>query len=137
MGGYVGSIIFGTILGFLGSIALWMGDAGTFALIYVIGELCLLIGSMFLAKPHKQCQSMWSSLDHAVASAVWLGCLVVILIVAFTVGSDEDNGGAIILILMLVVIEKAAYIWYTLAFFPGGHTAAKLMLKTFCCPGSE
>jgi len=59
----------------------------------------------------------------------WLGSLAVILVVAFTVG---DTAGGLILIMILVVVEKLAYIWYTLAFWPGGHYAAKTMVSAMC-----
>lgn len=131
--GYGVCWILSLLCGLLGSIALWVGgEAGSFALVYGIGELFLLAGTMFLASPQKQCQRMFKSWDHITASCIWLASIVVIFIVAFTVANDDDNPGIIVLIMILVLVEKAAYIWYCLAFWPGGHTAAWLMVKTLC-----
>ena len=114
----------------------WGGDIPTFGVVYVVGELCLLVGSLFLSGPKSQLKSMFESTDHTIASVAWLGCLVAILLVVILMG---EGAGTTILTLVLVVVEKIAYLWYTLAFFPGGHYAAKAMVQGMlagCCGGS-
>ena len=108
-------------------ISLWSGAGTTFGLLYTLGELCLLFGSFFLSQPGAQCKAMWESWETGLASFMWLLALGLIVLVTFTLG---DSGGGIVLLLLLVVFEKLAYFWYTLAFFPGGHWAAKAMLST-------
>ena len=135
--GYLACVAVGFLFNFLACFALWAGDAVTFGMIYVFAELCLLGGSFFLSQPGAQCKAMFESLDHTIASVCWLGSLALILLVVFTIGGS--GAGGMILIMILVVVEKIAYLWYTLAFFPGGHYAAKAMVQGMlagCCGGS-
>ena len=127
--GYFACFVLGAFLNMLAMISMWSGDGVTFGLLYTLGEFCLLSGSMFLSQPGAQCKAMWSDSSKAIASGAWLLSLGLILLVVFTIG---DTTGGMVLILFLVVIEKMAYLWYTLAFFPGGHWAAKAMLGTIC-----
>ena len=110
-------------------ISLWSGDGTTFGLLYTLGELCLLFGSFFLSQPGAQCKAMWSDWETGLSSFAWLFSLGLIILVTFTLG---DSPGGVVLLVLLVIIEKIAYFWYTLAFFPGGHYAAKTMLSTIC-----
>ena len=133
--GYLACTAVAFLFNFLAMISLWAGDPVTFGMIYVFAELCLLVGSFFLSKPGAQCKAMFQSLDHTIASVVWIGSLGLILLAVFTIGG---GAGGMILICFLVVVEKLAYLWYTLAFFPGGHWAASAMVKGMvagCCGG--
>ncbi|KAF8919679.1 SFT2-domain-containing protein [Mucidula mucida] len=113
--GFIGCLAVGFLLSILGSVVLFLGQLGIFAVLYVIGTIVSLIGTGFLIGFLKQLKLMFKPV-RVIAAIVFLLSIVLVLIGAFVLNSD-------ILCLIFVIIEYLAYTWYTLSYIPYARTA--------------
>ncbi|KAG7452848.1 SFT2-domain-containing protein [Guyanagaster necrorhizus] len=113
--GFIGCLVVGFVLSLLGSILLFIGQLGIFAVLYVMGTIVSLVGTGFLIGFFKQLKLMFKPV-RVVATFVFLGSIVLVFIAAFVLDND-------ILCLIFVIIEYLAYTWYTLSYIPYARAA--------------
>jgi len=118
--GFVGCLALGFLLSILGSIVFFVGLLTLFAVLYVLGTVLSLVGTGFLIGFGNQFKMMWKPI-RVVATILFIGSIVLVLIAAFVIKSD-------ILCLIFVIIEYLAYTWYTLSYIPYARSA---VLKVF------
>ncbi|KAK0448304.1 Got1/Sft2-like family-domain-containing protein [Desarmillaria tabescens] len=113
--GFIGCLVVGFVLSLLGSILLFIGQLGIFAVLYVMGTIVSLVGTGFLIGFFKQLKLMFKPV-RVIATFVFLGSIVLVFIAAFVLDND-------ILCLIFVIIEYLAYTWYTLSYIPYARAA--------------
>ncbi|KAK0240564.1 Got1/Sft2-like family-domain-containing protein [Armillaria nabsnona] len=113
--GFIGCLVVGFVLSLLGSILLFIGQLGIFAVLYVMGTIVSLVGTGFLIGFLKQLKLMFKPVRVA-ATFIFLGSIVLVFIAAFVLDND-------ILCLIFVIIEYLAYTWYTLSYIPYARAA--------------
>ncbi|KAK0197540.1 SFT2-domain-containing protein [Armillaria gallica] len=113
--GFIGCLVVGFVLSLLGSILLFIGQLGIFAVLYVMGTIVSLVGTGFLIGFFKQLKLMFKPVRVA-ATFIFLGSIVLVFIAAFVLDND-------ILCLIFVIIEYLAYTWYTLSYIPYARAA--------------
>jgi len=118
--GFVGCLVIGFILSMLGSALLFLGQLGSFAVLYGMGTLISLAGTGFLIGFASQFKLMFKPV-RIVATVVFLASIALIFVGAFVIKID-------ILCIIFVIIEYLAYTWYTLSYIPYARAA---ILKFF------
>ncbi|KAH9951295.1 SFT2-domain-containing protein [Amylocystis lapponica] len=118
--GFAGCLAAGFVLSLLGSILLFVGQLGSFAVLYAFGTVISLAGTGFLLGFWKQTTLMFKPV-RIVATIVFIASIVLVFIGAFLIRSD-------ILCIIFVIIEYLAYLWYTLSYIPYARSA---VLKVF------
>ncbi|KAF9820170.1 hypothetical protein IEO21_01603 [Rhodonia placenta] len=118
--GFGACLAIGFILSILGSVMLFIGQLGTFAVLYAFGTVISLVGTGFLLGFMKQFKMMFKPV-RVVATIIFLVSIVLVFIMAFVVDSDAYSS-------VFVIIEYIAYTWYTLSYIPYARTA---VLKFF------
>jgi len=113
--GFIGCLIIGFALSLLGSILLFLGQLGSFAVLYTIGILVSLVGTGFVIGFASQLKLMFKPV-RLIATAVFLGSVGLVFVGAFVLGSE-------ILCIVFVVIEYLAYTWYNLSYIPYARSA--------------
>jgi len=113
--GFVGCLIIGFVLSILGSALLFLGQLGSFAVLYGMGTLISLAGTGFVIGFFKQMKLMFKPV-RIVASVVFLASVALVFVGAFVIKND-------ILCIIFVIIEYLAYTWYTLSYIPYARTA--------------
>jgi len=113
--GFVGCLIIGFALSLLGSILLFLGQLGSFAVLYTIGILVSLVGTGFVIGFASQLKLMFKPV-RLVATAVFLGSVGLVFVGAFVLGNE-------VLCIIFVVIEYLAYTWYNLSYIPYARSA--------------
>ncbi|KAF9001923.1 SFT2-domain-containing protein [Cyathus striatus] len=112
--GFAGCLIVGFILSILGSVLLFLGQLGSFAVLYIMGTIVSLIGTGFLIGFFKQLKLMFKPV-RVVASIVFLASIALVFVAAFVLSNE-------VLCLIFVIIEYLAYTWYTLSYIPYART---------------
>lgn len=105
----------GFVMSLLGTILLFVGSLGSFAVLYAIGTIISLIGTGFLLGFGSQLKSMFKPV-RVVATIVFLGSIGLIFVSAFVIKSD-------IVCIVFVIVEYLAYTWYTLSYIPYARAA--------------
>jgi len=118
--GFVGCLAIGFVMSILGSVLLFIGSWGSFAVLYGIGTIISLIGTGFLLGFGSQIKSMFKPV-RVVASIVFLASIAMIFVSAFVIKND-------VICIVFVIVEYLAYTWYTLSYIPYARTA---VLKVF------
>ncbi|KAI0703603.1 SFT2-domain-containing protein [Cytidiella melzeri] len=118
--GFAGCLALGFVLSLLGSILLFLGQLGSFAVLYALGTVISLVGTGFLLGFAKQIKMMFKPV-RVLATIVFLASIVLVFVGAFVIGSD-------VLCIIFVIIEYLAYTWYTLSYIPYARSA---VLKVF------
>ncbi|KAF8078120.1 Got1/Sft2-like family-domain-containing protein [Lyophyllum atratum] len=113
--GFIGCLVVGFLLSLLGSIVLFLGQLGIFAVLYVIGTIVSLVGTGFLIGFFKQLKLMFKPI-RVVATIVFLASIGLVFVAAFVLKND-------IVCLIFVIIEFLAYTWYTLSYIPYARAA--------------
>ncbi|KAF8894446.1 Got1/Sft2-like family-domain-containing protein [Infundibulicybe gibba] len=113
--GFGGCLVVGFLLSILGSVVLFLGQLGSFAILYVMGTIVSLIGTGFLIGFFKQLSLMFKPV-RVVATFVFLGSIGLVFVGAFVLRNE-------ILCLVFVIIEYLAYTWYTLSYIPYARAA--------------
>ncbi|KII88711.1 hypothetical protein PLICRDRAFT_54538 [Plicaturopsis crispa FD-325 SS-3] len=118
--GFVGCLVIGFVLSILGSALLFLGQLGSFAVLYGMGTLISLVGTGFLIGFWKQITLMFKPV-RVVATVVFLGSIALVFVGAFVIGNE-------ILCIVFVIIEYLAYTWYTLSYIPYARSAVLKMV---------
>jgi len=113
--GFIGCLIIGFALSILGSILLFLGQLGSFAVLYTIGVLVSLAGTGFLIGFVTQIKMMFKPV-RLVATIVFLGSIGLVFVGAFVLGNE-------VLCIVFVIIEYLAYTWYSLSYIPYARSA--------------
>jgi len=113
--GFIACLAIGFLLSLLGSIVLFLGQLGSFAVLYVFGTVISLIGTGFLIGFFKQLKLMFKPI-RVVATIVFLASIGLVFVAAFVLHSE-------ILCLVFVIVEYLAYTWYTLSYIPYARAA--------------
>lgn len=109
--------IIGIFLSIFGTVELWLGAYTAFALLYSIGTLTALSGSLFLRGPVSQFKKMFDK-DRLIATIV----LFLSIILTIVCGAVLQIA---ILALICCIIQFLAFAWYTLSYIPYARTAVK------------
>jgi len=118
--GFVGCLVIGFVLSILGSSLLFLGQLGSFAVLYAMGTVISLLGTGFLIGFKRQMTLMFKPV-RIVASVVFLAMIALVFVGAFVIKSD-------VLCIVFVVLEYLAYTWYTLSYIPYARTAVLKMI---------
>jgi len=118
--GFIGCLAIGFVLSILGSALLFLGQLGSFAVLYAFGTLISLAGTGFLIGFYSQLKLMFKPV-RVVATIVLLATIALVFVGAFVLDND-------ILCIIFVIIEYLAYTWYSLSYIPYARTA---VLKMF------
>lgn len=113
--GFVGCLIIGFALSLLGSILLFLGQLGSFAVLYTIGILVSLIGTGFVIGFASQFKLMFKPV-RIIATIVFLGSVGLVFVGAFVLKNE-------VLCIIFVIIEYLAYTWYNLSYIPYARSA--------------
>jgi hypothetical protein len=113
--GFGGCLAIGFVMSLLGTIMLFVGSLGSFAVLYAIGTIISLIGTGFLLGFGSQLKSMFKPV-RVVATIVFLASIGLIFVSAFVIKSD-------IVCIVFVIVEYLAYTWYTLSYIPYARAA--------------
>ncbi|KAH7889914.1 SFT2-domain-containing protein [Phlebopus sp. FC_14] len=113
--GFIGCLIIGFVLSILGSILLFVGQLGSFAVLYTIGVIVSLAGTGFLIGFATQIKLMFKPV-RLVATIVFLGSIGLVFVGAFVLGNE-------VLCIIFVIIEYLAYTWYSLSYIPYARSA--------------
>ncbi|KAF8840956.1 SFT2-domain-containing protein [Paxillus ammoniavirescens] len=113
--GFIGCLIIGFALSILGSVLLFVGQLGSFAVLYTIGVLVSLAGTGFLIGFFTQIKLMFKPV-RLIATIVFLGSIGLVFVGAFVLGNE-------ILCIVFVIIEYLAYTWYSLSYIPYARSA--------------
>ena len=130
--GYIACSGIGYVISLIGSLVLFGGFTQTnvtlFAILYVIGNVVSLCGTLFLIGPRKQCIKMWDS-SRRWSTAFYLSMIIIV----FAVGVSKQN---IIIILFMLAIQIVAGAWYSLSYVPFGRKFVLTILRAsnFCYP---
>ncbi|KAG2041491.1 Got1/Sft2-like family-domain-containing protein [Suillus americanus] len=113
--GFVGCLIIGFALSLLGSILLFLGQLGSFAVLYTIGILVSLVGTGFVIGFASQIKLMFKPV-RIIATVVFLGSVGLVFVGAFVLKNE-------ILCIIFVIVEYLAYAWYNLSYIPYARSA--------------
>lgn len=113
--GFIGCLIIGFALSLLGSILLFLGQLGSFAVLYTIGILVSLVGTGFVIGFASQFKLMFKPV-RIIATVVFLGSVGLVFVGAFVLKNE-------VLCIIFVIIEYLAYTWYNLSYIPYARSA--------------
>jgi hypothetical protein len=124
--GWLSCSIIGWVLSIMATISLLTSsEATTFAILYSIGQMLNIGGSVFLATPKGQWKAMTNK-SRLVTSIVYVVSIILTLVVALATNIKP-------LVFLFLIIQVLAYYWYTISFIPFGHKLAKGIFKSCCC----
>ncbi|KAG9318258.1 SFT2-domain-containing protein [Chiua virens] len=106
--GFIGCLVVGFAISLLGSILLFLGQLGSFAVLYTIGILVSLAGTGFLIGMFKPVRVL--------ATVVFLASIGLVFVGAFVIRNE-------VLCIVFVIIEYLAYTWYCLSYIPYARSA--------------
>ncbi|KAG6379128.1 SFT2-domain-containing protein [Boletus reticuloceps] len=109
------SLIFGFVLSLLGSILLFVGQLGSFAVLYTIGIIISLVGTGFLIGFGSQIKLMFKPV-RVLATIIFLASIGLVYVGAFVIKSEVRPP-------IFVIIEYLAYTWYCLSYIPYARSA--------------
>jgi hypothetical protein len=113
--GFGGCLAIGFILSVLGSSLLFLGQIGSFAVLYAMGTIISLVGTGFLIGFYSQLKLMFKPV-RVVATIVFLASIGLVFVGAFVLKNE-------VLCIIFVLVEYLAYTWYTLSYIPYARTA--------------
>ncbi|KAG2133872.1 SFT2-domain-containing protein [Suillus cothurnatus] len=113
--GFIGCLIIGFALSLLGSVLLFLGQLGSFAVLYTIGILVSLVGTGFVIGFASQIKLMFKPV-RIIATVVFLGSVGLVFVGAFVLKNE-------ILCIIFVIVEYLAYTWYNLSYIPYARSA--------------
>lgn len=114
----------GMICSFIGTLLLISLNFTTFGVMYSLGNICMIVATLFMFGPMKQIKSMFESVHMAIATSVFILMIIMTLIAAFYLKS-------VILCILFVILQFVAYIWYVVNSIPGGRRMCGLCCQTF------
>jgi hypothetical protein len=124
--GWLVCSVIGWLLSIMATISLLTSsDATTFAILYSIGQMLNIAGSVFLATPKGQWKAMTNK-SRLVTSIVYVVSIILTLVIALATNIKP-------LVFLFLIIQVIAYYWYTISFIPFGQRLAKGIFKSCCC----
>ena len=121
--GFCGCFVLGGLMSLLSSFALVKGDITNFAVFYSLGNIIAISSTGFVWGPKKQCKKMFHK-SRAIATVIYLVCIVATLIVACA-DLGMENGAKIAVCIVLIIIQFIALCWYCLSYIPYARTMVK------------
>ena len=121
--GFCGCFVLGGLMSLLSSFALVKGDITNFAIFYSLGNIIAISSTGFVWGPKKQCKKMFHK-SRAIATVIYLVCIVATLIVACA-DLGMENGAKIAVCIVLIIIQFIALCWYCLSYIPYARTMVK------------
>ncbi|CED84519.1 Membrane protein involved in ER to Golgi transport [Phaffia rhodozyma] len=113
----------GFVVSLIGAVLLFIGSTISFAFLYAVGCIISLIGTGFLVGFLKQFKMMFAPV-RLVATAIFLGSLVMCFIAAFVLGNA-------VLCIVFVIISYLAFAWYSLSYVPYARSLVKNAVSKF------
>jgi len=113
--GFIACLVVGFAFSLLGSILLFLGQLGAFAVLYTVGILVSLTGTGFLIGFGSQLKQMFKPV-RIIATIVFLASIALVFVGAFVIGNE-------VLCIVFVIIEYLAYTWYCLSYIPYARSA--------------
>lgn len=124
--GWIVCSVIGWVLSIFATISLLTStEATTFAVLYSIGQVLNITGSVFLSTPKGQWKAMTNK-SRLVTSIVYVVSIILTLVIALTTNIKP-------LVFLFLAIQVLAYYWYTISFIPFGQKLAKGIFKSCCC----
>ncbi|AAZ12767.1 Got1/Sft2-like family, putative [Trypanosoma equiperdum] len=111
----------GSLLSLLSFGAILRSDVATFAVVYTLGNVASIGGTLFLAGPKTQVQRMFSE-GRWVATTVFVIAMGLTLLAALLLSSA-------LLVLLLCLVQFGAMAWYMMSYIPFARTAVKGCLR--------
>jgi len=113
----------GLLFSFLGIVCLFFMNFVGFGITYSLGNICMIVSTLFLFGPINQIKSMFSSIHRGVATGIFLLAIIMTLVAAFAWHSAG-------LCILFLIIQVAAFVWYMITSFPGGQTICCSCVKS-------
>lgn len=99
-----------------------------FAVLFSLGNIFSIIGTLMLWGPAKQCRDMYATKDRAIASTTYLICICGTIALCIWYPKYW-------IILPVILIQFVAGIWYTLSYFPRIRACLLRCCIRGCCGG--
>lgn len=115
--GFFACFVIGLIFNVFSWVTVFMGDYIGFAMLFTLGNISAISGSLFLAGPLKQAKRMFNE-SRWIATTVYILSLIATIVVAVLL-----NNGFLVIICSL--IQWGAMWWYFLSYIPGGRECIK------------
>jgi len=122
MYGFAGCTATGLVCAVMGIITLFFGKYVSFSVMYSLGNIALLVGTMFIVGPIRQFKNMFSQYRY-ITTTVFILSLIGTFVVAFVFHNA-------LLSLILVIVQSCAYTWYILSYIPFGRDLCWGCIKT-------
>merc|ERR1711907_259990 len=125
---FIGCLVLGGciyVLSCFTFVDLMRGEPEKFVILYTLGNIIALSGSLFLFGPMKQIKTMFLP-KRRVATIVMLSTIVLTMVIAFTIQE-------VILIILMLIIQMCAMFWYSLSFIPFGREMFTACVKGALC----
>jgi hypothetical protein len=123
--GWLVCSVTGWVVSIIASISLVTSDdIIAFAILYSVGQILNICGSIFLSTPKGQWKAMTNK-SRLVTSLVYIVSIILTLVIALTTKIKS-------LVFLFLIIQVLAYYWYTISFIPFGHRLAKGIFKSCC-----
>ena len=99
----------------------------TFAVLFTVGSMVAIAGSMFLRGPVSQAKSMFKK-KRWLPTSIYLAAMVMTLVAALQMQNTS-------LTLVFLLIQIVAYLWYAITYIPCGERIVKKCFKAIwaCC----
>ncbi|POY72790.1 hypothetical protein BMF94_4199 [Rhodotorula taiwanensis] len=110
-------LIAGFAMSLIGAIFFTLGQITLFALLYVIGVICSLVGTGFLLGFKKQFKMMLDPV-RIYAAGIFLLCIALTFVFAFAIEID-------VLVIVFAVATYVSYAWYSLSYIPYARALAR------------
>lgn len=114
----------GMIFSIMSWVAVFLGDLVFFGVIFTLGNLCSVGGTLFLAGPKKQAKSMFTE-ARWIATTVYLVSMVLTILAAVLIESG-------VLVIICCLIQYAAMWWYFLSYVPFARDFVKSAVMGIC-----
>lgn len=115
--GFAACFVLGLILNVLSWVSVFFANYMSFGILFTLGNVSAIVGSLFLAGPMKQAKRMFTE-SRWIATVVYIVSLVGTLLVAFLFHSG-------LLVIICSLIQWLAMWWYFLSYIPGAHDCIK------------
>jgi len=99
-------------------------DIAAFAVMYSLGQILNIVGSMVLASPKSQWKAMTSK-SRRFTSLIYILSIIATVVVACVVPVKAFT-------FICLGIQMCAYFWYSLSFVPCGQKTFKKLVKAAC-----
>ena len=118
--GYI--VQLGSFLRFISAVA--GGDPAKFAMVYTLGNVLALCGTLFLVGIKQQIK-MASNPTRRLVSLIFFGSLILCIVTPLVM----KNKGGKVLTFIFVFVQMGSYWWYTLSYIPGARFIARNCLS--------